>query len=193
MNDRRSPSEADEHRTPRHRFTTRPVQPPHPDPEGRHPYHPPGDPTVARTRRRCPVLDGSRGGMSVGQRDARGTLRRYALDERPWEVRQPRITCEAAEQARTSGGGGGGGKGAAQGKRGQRNAPRTQRRARLSSAIEKCRSIAIEKCRWWRPERRLFVPEPGVDGGDAWVVGHDVIGDVPELVEVRHVERDVAW
>ena len=65
-----------------------------------------------------------------GWRDARGTLRRYALDERAREVGQARSTCEAAEQRRASGRGGGGGKGPAQGERGQQNASRTQSRAR---------------------------------------------------------------
>ena len=63
-------------------------------------------------------------------RDARGTLRRYALDGRAREVGQARSTCEAAEQRRASGRGGGGGKGPAQGERGQQNATRTQSRAR---------------------------------------------------------------
>jgi len=63
-------------------------------------------------------------------RDAGGTPRRYALDERAREVGQARTTCEAAEQRRASGRGGGGGKGPAQGERGQQNASRTQSRAR---------------------------------------------------------------
>src|SRR5450755_1812883 len=50
-----------------------------------------------------------------GWRDAGGTLRRYALDERAREVGQARTTCEAAEQRRASGCGGGGGKGPARG------------------------------------------------------------------------------
>jgi hypothetical protein len=65
-----------------------------------------------------------------GWRDARGTLRRYALDERPWEVGQAHSTCEGAEQRRDSGRGGAGGKGPARGKCGQQNASRTQSRAR---------------------------------------------------------------
>jgi hypothetical protein len=46
-----------------------------------------------------------------GRRAAGGTLRRYALDERTWEVGQARSSWEAAEQARETGGGGGGAKG----------------------------------------------------------------------------------
>src|SRR5262249_24401359 len=40
MNDRQSPSRADEHRPPWPCSTTSPVRPPHPDPEGWHPDHP---------------------------------------------------------------------------------------------------------------------------------------------------------
>ena len=65
-----------------------------------------------------------------GWRDAGGTLRRYALDERPWEVGQAHSTCEGAEQRRDSGRGGAGGKGPARGECGQQNASRTQSRAR---------------------------------------------------------------
>ena len=88
-----------------------------------------GDPVVARR------VDDARPGWFAGWqvgwwRAARGTLRRQALDERPREVRRPRSTCEAAEQARLARGGGGGGKGAGQGERGQQNASRTQSRAR---------------------------------------------------------------
>ena len=48
-----------------------------------------------------------------GWRDARGTSRRYALDERAREVGQARSTCEGAEQRCVSGRGGAGGKGPA--------------------------------------------------------------------------------
>jgi hypothetical protein len=53
----------------------------------------------------------SPGGLIAG-RAARGTPRRIARDERSWEVRRLRSTCEAAEQARFGGCGGGGGKAA---------------------------------------------------------------------------------
>jgi hypothetical protein len=69
-----------------------------------------------------------RGVVDRGSRAARGTLRRYALDARPREVRQARSTCEPAEQARGTGGGGGGGKGPARGEHGQANTSRTQSR-----------------------------------------------------------------
>ena len=65
-----------------------------------------------------------------GRRVVRGTHSRDALDERLWEVRRPRSTCEAAEQRRRAGGGGGGGKAAGRGERGQQNAHRTQSRGR---------------------------------------------------------------
>jgi hypothetical protein len=53
-------------------------------------------------------------------RAARERPRPQALDERSWEVRRPRSTCEVAEQRRAKlGRGGGGGKGAGQGERGQ--------------------------------------------------------------------------
>jgi len=85
----------------------------------------------ARPCRRMMPRPGWLAGWQVGGwRDARGTLRRYALDERAREVGQARSTCEAAEQRRASGRGGGGGKGPAQGERGQQNASRTQSRAR---------------------------------------------------------------
>ena len=80
----------------------------------------PADP--ARSENRCmqSVSSGARTGRSRGRpswlvmprpgwfagwhtgrwRAARGRLRRRALDERSREVRQPRSTCEAAEQAR---------------------------------------------------------------------------------------------
>jgi hypothetical protein len=65
-----------------------------------------------------------------GWRDARGTLRRHALDARPREVGQAHSTCEGAEQRRASGRGGAGGKGPARGECGQQNASRTQSRER---------------------------------------------------------------
>src|SRR6202795_815733 len=48
-------------------------------------------------------------------RDASGSLRTYADDERTQEVGQSRSTDEVAEQGRATGGGGGGGKGTGQG------------------------------------------------------------------------------
>ena len=69
--------------------------------------------------RGCPCLSmmprpGWFAGWHVGGwRDARGTSRRYALDERAREVGQARSTCEGAEQRCASGRGGAGGKGPA--------------------------------------------------------------------------------
>src|SRR5881394_4334922 len=60
-------------------------------------------------------------------RAAQGTLRRYAWDERAWEVGSSRSTCEPAEQG--YGRGGGGGKATSRGEHGQQNTSRTQRRA----------------------------------------------------------------
>ena len=47
-------------------------------------------------------------------RDASGSPRTHADDERTWEVGQHRSTCEVPEQSRATGGGGDGGKGAGQ-------------------------------------------------------------------------------
>src|SRR3954447_5812776 len=80
----------------------------------------------SRENREVPWLPG---GLIVG-RAVRGTLRRNARDERSWEVRRLRSTCEAAEQPRGGGCGGGGGKAAGRGERGQQNASRTQGRDR---------------------------------------------------------------
>src|ERR1700691_5714217 len=49
-----------------------------------------------------------------GSRDASGSLRTYADDERTREVGQTRSTCEVPEPSRTTGGGGDGGKGTGQ-------------------------------------------------------------------------------
>src|SRR5215470_13475765 len=50
----------------------------------------------------------------MGRRDASGSPRTYADDERDQEVGRPRSTCEVSEQRRATGGGGDGGKGAGQ-------------------------------------------------------------------------------
>src|SRR5688572_5674322 len=50
----------------------------------------------------------------MGSRDASGSLRTYAGDERPREVGQTRSTCEVPEQRRATGRGGDGGKGPGQ-------------------------------------------------------------------------------
>src|SRR6266566_8183282 len=71
-------------------------------------------------------------------RAVQGTLRRYAWDERGWEVRWARSTSETGEQGRGGGCGVGGGKALSRGEHGQQNAPRTQRRARRAQCAGSC-------------------------------------------------------
>ena len=70
-----------------------------------------------RARTEAPRAGTGRSQVRPGQqlpRDASGSLRTYADDERTWEVGQPCSTGEVAEQRRATGGGGDGGKRAGQ-------------------------------------------------------------------------------
>ena len=75
-------------------------------------------------------------------RDASGSLRTYADDERTWEVGQTYCTGEVPEQHRATSSGGDGGKRFGQREPAQQNASRTPSREDALSALERVRQAA---------------------------------------------------
>ncbi|MFZ1999415.1 MAG: group II intron reverse transcriptase/maturase, partial [Candidatus Sulfotelmatobacter sp.] len=136
-------------------------------------------------------------------RDASGSLRTYADDERTWEVGQTYCTGEVPEQHRATSSGGDGGKRFGQREPAQQNASRTPSREDALSALERVRQAAAKdkKLRFTALLHHIYnrntlrmayfrlkkEAAPGVDGETWRHYGEELEGNLQDLsAKLKH-------